>query len=187
MDSVRHGVLHRLHGTGRNGKLYPGLWSECEQLDLPMERDYMFIPEDFDVPTRLEADGFVLEPLGPQHNDGDYAAWSSSKEHIHATPGWEQSSWPDGRDRDANRSDLERHANDFRNRVGFTYTVLDRVHRDVIGCVYIYPVPDSEVDARVESWVRADRAELDAELWRAVSDWIVADWPFATVDYAVRT
>ena len=41
---------------------------------------------------------------------------------------------------DENRADLERHAEDFRNRTGFTYTVLDPASRDVIGCVYIYPV-----------------------------------------------
>jgi hypothetical protein len=145
-----------------------------------------FVPEGFIVPTQLETEDFVLEPLGPQHNQSDYAAWSSSREHIHATPGWERSTWPDDRDLDANRRDLERHADDFRNRVGFTYTVLDRTHRDVIGCVYIYPAPDGGHDARVESWVRADRAELDARLWRAVSEWIADDWPFATVDYAAR-
>jgi thiosulfate/3-mercaptopyruvate sulfurtransferase len=31
-------VLHRLHLAGRDGKLYPGSWSEWEQLDLPLER-----------------------------------------------------------------------------------------------------------------------------------------------------
>jgi RimJ/RimL family protein N-acetyltransferase len=146
----------------------------------------VFVPTDFVAPTRLETDQFVLEPLSPQHNDSDYAAWSSSKAHIHATPGWEKSRWPDDRDIEANRADLERHADDFRNRAGFTYTVLDPVRSDVIGCVYIYPVPESDHDARVLSWIRADRAELDAVLWRAVSDWITADWPFASVDYAVR-
>jgi RimJ/RimL family protein N-acetyltransferase len=146
-----------------------------------------FVPEAFAVPTQLETDHFVLEPLGPQHNESDYAAWSSSREHIHATPGWEDSNWPDDRDLDANRRDLERHAEDFRNRGGFTYTVLDPGKSEVIGCVYIYPARDSEEDARVLSWVRADRSELDTELWRAVSDWIAADWPFETVDYAVRS
>ena len=31
-------VLHRLHLAGRDGKLYPGSWSEWEQLDLPVEQ-----------------------------------------------------------------------------------------------------------------------------------------------------
>jgi thiosulfate/3-mercaptopyruvate sulfurtransferase len=32
-------VLHRLSLAGRDGKLYPGSWSEWEQLGLPVERD----------------------------------------------------------------------------------------------------------------------------------------------------
>jgi len=32
-------LLHRLHLSGREGKLYPGSWSEWEQLGLPVERD----------------------------------------------------------------------------------------------------------------------------------------------------
>ncbi len=32
-------LLHRLHLSGRDGQLYPGSWSEWEQLDLPVERD----------------------------------------------------------------------------------------------------------------------------------------------------
>jgi hypothetical protein len=38
----------------------------------------------------------------------------------------------------------------------------------------------------VLSWVRASRAELDAPLWQAVSDWLATDWPFENVDYARR-
>jgi thiosulfate/3-mercaptopyruvate sulfurtransferase len=31
-------ILHQLHLAGRDGKLYPGSWSEWEQRDLPVER-----------------------------------------------------------------------------------------------------------------------------------------------------
>jgi len=145
-----------------------------------------FVPPDFDVPLRLETPEIVLEPLGPEHNERDYDAWTSSMEHVHATPGWEDSRWPREMTPEENRADLERHARDFRNRTGFTYTVLDPAGGDVIGCVYIYPLPDSDHDARVLSWVRASRAELDIPLWRAVRDWIAAAWPFGSVEYAPR-
>ena len=81
-----------------------------------------FVPGDFDVPQRLETPQFVLEPLGPEYNDQDYDAWTSSREHIRATPGWEDSSWPREMTPDQNRADLQRHADDFRDRTGFTYT-----------------------------------------------------------------
>ena len=92
-----------------------------------------FVPLDFEVPRRLETPQFVLEPLDPEHNDEDYDAWTSSGEHIHATPGWEDSSWPREMTLDENRADLQRHADDFRSRTGFTYTVLDPASGDVIG------------------------------------------------------
>ncbi len=144
------------------------------------------VPPDFDIPQGLETSEFVLEPLRPQHNEPDYAAWTSSLEHIAATPGFRNGSWPRPMTLDENRGDLERHADDFRNRRGFTYTVLDPSDRDVIGCLYIYPPKEGDCDARVSSWVRKSHAHLDAPLWRAVSEWLESDWPFTRVDYAPR-
>jgi len=145
-----------------------------------------FVPPDFDVPRTLETSEFVLEPLGPEHNEPDYDAWTSSLDHIATTPGFPWGSWPHEMTADENRADLERHADDFRNRTGFTYTVLDPGSRDVIGCVYIYPAREGDHDARVRSWVRASRAQLDVPLWRAVSKWLASDWPFGSVEYAPR-
>lgn len=145
-----------------------------------------FVPADFEVPLRLETDEFVLEPLGPEHNEPDYEAWSSSVEHIRRTPGWEASSWPDERSLEDNLRDLTRHADDFERRAGFTYTVLDPATGNVIGCVYIYPHKSEEHDADVHSWVRESRAELDVELWRVVARWLADEWPFERVAYAER-
>jgi RimJ/RimL family protein N-acetyltransferase len=146
-----------------------------------------FVPPEFGVPSGLATDRFRLEPLGPQHNEPDYEAWSSSLEHIRQTPGWEQSSWPDERDLAKNLEDLQGHAGDFERRKGFTYTVLDPATGDVIGCVYIYPDKTGEHDAKVLSWVRVSRAELDVPLWQAVGAWLEADWPFERVSYAERS
>ena len=148
----------------------------------------LFVPSTFDVPTSLQTADFVLEPLGPQHNDDDYAAWTSSIDHIRATPGFAEGSWPHEMTLAANRGDLERHAADFAARTGFTYTVLDPADGTVIGCVYIYPPrdPDDPADASVLSWVRATNADLDAPLWRAVTEWLDRDWPFVRVAYAAR-
>lgn len=141
-----------------------------------------FVPPDFTVPQTLEAPEFRLEPLGPEHNDADYAAWSSSKEHIHATRGFEDSSWPDDRTLEDNLRDLRRHADDFAKREGFTYTVLDP-GGEVVGCLYIYPAKDGLHDAHVESWVRATRAELDAPLRETVDAWLRKEWPFERFHY----
>ena len=79
-----------------------------------------FVPSDFEVPLGLETPRFVLEPLGPEHNERDYEAWTSSTEHIHATPGWGDSRWPREMTLDENRADLQRHAEDFRTRKGLS-------------------------------------------------------------------
>jgi len=145
-----------------------------------------FVPSGFVVPLALTTEQFRLEPLGPQHNDSDYEAWLSSVEHIHMTPGWETSSWPDDRSVVDNLRDLQAHAADFDNRAGFTYTVLNPATGEVIGCVYIYPDDSEQHDARVRSWVRTSRPELDVQLWRAVTDWLADEWPFERVAYAER-
>lgn len=157
-----------------------------------------FVPDDFAVPLELVTPEFRLEPLGAQHNTEDLAAWTGSIEHIRATPGFQGRSWPPvaGMTPEENLRDLCEHAEDFARRGGFTYTVIETASGEVIGCLYIYPphVDDSRTDAsgadvfnaEVRSWVRADRAGLDAPLYAAVSAWLAARWPFGRVDYAAR-
>jgi len=144
-----------------------------------------FVPDDFDVPTELVCEGFRLTRLGPEHNIADHAAWTSSIEHIRATPGFAGEKWPVPMTLEANLDDLRRHRDDFERRRGFTYTVLDE-HGDVIGCVYIYPSHQPTAGADVASWVCAARRPLDRPLWHAVSNWLESSWPFTDVRYAPR-
>jgi hypothetical protein len=138
-----------------------------------------FVPDGFDAPTTLGIGSVRLEPLGPQHNERDYAAWTSSMDHIRSSPGWGTGRWPHEMSLAENLGDLERHARDFESRAGFTYTVLDP-DDDVVGCLYIYPSKDDVHDALVVSWVRASRAELDGDMRAAVAEWLTSDaWPFS--------
>src|SRR5262249_28207258 len=141
-----------------------------------------FVPPEFSAPTEMTFGDLRLVPLGPQHNEADYAAWTSSMDHIRATPGFPDGSWPRPMELADNLRDLERHAADFRARRGFTYTVLDS-DGVVVGCLYIYPSKKDDVDARVQSWVRADRSDRDRPLYEAVRAWLASDWPFAAIDY----
>ena len=147
--------------------------------------DTPFVPLDFVPPEHLSTPTFVLEPLGPQHNKRDFAAWSSSIDHVRATPGFPDGDWPHEMTLDENRGDLERHQRDFAERKGFTFTVLDPEDGDVIGCLYIYPIKD-EAGAEVSSWVRAGRATLDVPLAEAVAGWLEREWPFERIRYMGR-
>ena len=142
-----------------------------------------FVPPDFEPPSELVSDAFRLEPLGPQHNEADHAAWMSSIAHVRSTPGFPDGSWPppEGMSLERNLDDLRRHAADFAARAGFTFTVLDPITGDVIGCVYLYPSKSPDADVIVQSWVRASHSELDVPLADAVAAWLTAEWPWRRV------
>ncbi len=156
--------------------------------------DQFFVPADFAVPGGLTAEDFRLEPLGPQHNDADYAAWTASIDHIQATPGFAGTGWPHRMSLADNLRDLERHAQDFAERRGFTYTVLSPAPatssaactstRRAAGA-RAAPAP-VDACAAVSSWVRADRAQLDPVLYHTVLAWLERDWPFHSIGYAPR-
>jgi hypothetical protein len=155
--------------------------------------DELFVPEGFAVPDGLLTEDFRLTALGPEHNEADYAAWTSSIEHIRATPGFGAGDWPHEMSLADNLRDLQQHARDFAQRRGFTYTVLGTGTGDVIGCVYIYPPGgqgsgDGErgPDASVKSWVRVSHAALDVAVHDAVAGWLERDWPFDSVEYGPR-
>ncbi len=149
--------------------------------------DDPFVPSDFEVPRAFGWSEFHLEPLGVQHNDRDHAAWMSSIAHIRCTPGFsldDEPSWPVAMTLDENREDLVRHTEDFQQRRGFTYSILEG--EDVIGCVYIYPSRNEGHDADISSWVREDRAHVDEAVREALGDWVEEAWPFANPNFAGR-
>jgi hypothetical protein len=148
-----------------------------------IDREVGFIPRDFVVPLLYVHPLFRIMPIGPEHNERDYRAWNSSIDHIRRSPGFEKYDWPREMTAEQNLSDIVRHAEEFRQRSGFMYTVMTGC--DVIGCVHICPA-DAAGRAKVFSWVRADKASLDGVLYRVVQKWLRDAWPFEGIVYASR-
>lgn len=143
------------------------------------------VPSDFEPPNPPDHRRFRFEPLGPEHNEADLQAWSSSIEHIHATPGFRPDGWPERPyTLEENLADLRKHRGHHERGIDFAWTVLDTTDSGVvIGCVYLKPDPTGAADAEARSWVRADRAELDRELREHLLPWFASHWPL-TVRYA---
>ena len=136
-----------------------------------------FLPDEFVVPIPPPHRDFVFEVLGPEHNESDLAAWSSSIEHIRTSPGWDNSTWPSRvYTPEENLADLCEHRDHHERRIDFAWTVLDPGSGEVIGCVYLKPPKDGPA-ARAASWVRADRPDLDEVLRAHLRAWWEKAWP----------
>ncbi|GIF17347.1 phosphoglycerate dehydrogenase-like enzyme [Actinoplanes tereljensis] len=184
LDVIYENVAAYLNGERRNVLNPVPVLTHTDRIKgMSVVTDNAFVPPDFEVPPGLSEDGLRLLPLGPEHNDRDYQAWTTSVEHIRRTPGFTEYPWPYDMSIDENLADLRQHAADFQQRSGFTYTVLSG--DELVGCVYIYPTKTPGW-AAVRSWVRHDRAELDTKLYAIVRHWLDDAWPFDGVEYSPR-
>lgn len=140
---------------------------------------YPFVPHDFDVPSKLEAESFHLRMLTVSDLVKDYDAVMSSRAHIQEL--WNGVSWPDGLTLEQNLIDLGWHQKEFQRRRSFAFTVTDPDNERVLGCVYVNPTRKVGHDAVIYLWTRPkDQTDLitpDA-LRAAVRAWLKREWPF---------
>lgn len=147
-----------------------------------------FVPDDFNVPVRLENEYFTIRMLTVNDVVKDYDAVMSSYEHLHLM--FPSSGWP-SKDLtlEQNLIDLGWHQKEFQKRSSFAYTVVKPDESIVLGCLYINPSGKEDYDSEVYMWVRESEYTngLDSILFDTVTDWISKDWPFRKVAYPGRT
>jgi Acetyltransferase (GNAT) domain len=138
------------------------------------------VPEDFVVPESLEHPRFRLRKLTIHDVDKDLEAIHERVLRDGTPDPWLETT------RDENLVDLGWHQKEFELRRSFVYTVVAPDESRVLGCVYLYPDEDADVDVRM--WVRRDawEAGLDPELEQAVKDWLEAAWPFEQIRFRER-
>jgi hypothetical protein len=144
------------------------------------------VAEDFQVPAGLVHPQFRLRMLARTDAEADYEAVMASQARLRAGS---PHGWPrDGFTLAENLADLERHEQEFHDRIAFAYTVVNPEDTRVLGCVYINPPADAgDHDAEVYMWVRDEHHPmLTAKLYAAVDTWLMDAWPFESVRY-IRT
>jgi hypothetical protein len=145
------------------------------------------VPENFEVPERLEGPGYHLRMLSVSDVDKDFDAVVESADRLRGLldPG---SPWPDGITKEEDLIDLAWHQREFTIRHSFAYTVMASDESRCLGCMYIFPSDRRAYDAKVFYWARSgpDAEARDEDLGRRIRDWLATRWPFASVAYPGR-
>ena len=140
-----------------------------------------WIPADFDFPKRLDLPtGHHLRPIKADDAEIDLPAVMGSRESLREIYG-EAWGWPpETMTVEADRDDLQHHADEMEAREGFNFAVLNADETELYGCVYIYPGGDDESDADVSWWLvdAAAGTELERELARELPIWFAEVWGF---------
>jgi len=142
------------------------------------------VADNFDVPERLNMDGFYARMLSIDDVDKDLEAVLANAERL-KSPNESNGGWPNNLTRRQNLVDLGWHEKEFMDRNSFTYTLFTNDDDKCLGTIYIYPTDRSEFDAKVEMWAREDTllGNVDDILFSSVKSWIENDWPFETVAF----
>jgi hypothetical protein len=154
--------------------------------DVILRKRLFFVPDTFKVPGELIKESFVLKPLRTIHAEMDYQAVMSSVDHLTGVIG--RGDWPGDLTLEENRYALAGHEWEFKNRIGFVYTVMNKSETEVIGCVYIYPSRLDDFDSEVVLWVTGKEFNrgTDDLLYKAIIDWMEKEWPFENIIYPGR-
>jgi len=151
-----------------------------------------FYPANAPVPAELHMADFSLIPLTPAHVALDYTAVTASREMLRQ---WSGSSWPsDDFSLDDNLQDLQWHDREHRERLAFTYTVLNPAQDECLGCVYIRPLSEilpaaPDYHAIVRFWVSQPQREgpLERQLLDALCTWFYSNaWAFERILFHTR-
>ena len=144
------------------------------------------VPDDFEIPIRLETSNFIIRPITVLDAEKDYEAVMESIDIIHKA--LLSNAWP-GKNFSVvqNKRELSEKESRFESKNSFTYTVLNLDESKVLWCVYINKGIGGP-DAAVFMWVRKSEYEndLDSLLEKSVRKWIAEKWPFEWVVYPGR-
>ncbi|MBD1915632.1 MULTISPECIES: GNAT family N-acetyltransferase [Cyanophyceae] len=142
-----------------------------------------FLPESFHVPAVVETARFRLRSITIHDAFKDFDAVMSSRDHLWNRFG-EIWGWPpEDLTIEQNIVDLGWHQKEFQLKSSFDYAVMSLDEARLLGCIYIDPPPQADVDAEVWYWARQSElaSGLEAEVEAFLLPWLRDNWPFSTI------
>jgi len=152
-----------------------------------------FYPASTPVSEEKRTSRLHLRPLRATDVELDYEAVMSSAESLRR---WSQSDWPtDDFTVAQNLTDLQRHEREHTERKAFTFTVLNPLGTQCLGCAYIMPLRPEEIPlcedavyaAAVGFWIRTSELanDLDQHLFATIREWFHAEWAFDCIVFTI--
>ncbi|MEM9385324.1 MAG: hypothetical protein AAGA68_09715 [Pseudomonadota bacterium] len=170
--------------TAGAGALALALLLLCQATSIATAQAAPFVPTSFTVPTNVTLGPYTLTKVDPRFSEQDYRALMRARHYIRRQLG---SEWPE---EDftiaASRQTLADDVLRFDARESFTYHVLQGAH--VIGCVYVLPPSNGEVDASLFVWTdptHLAEAQFD-DLREIVHRWLLVDWGLGRIDRSLN-
>ncbi|UCG00616.1 MAG: hypothetical protein JSW11_13475 [Candidatus Heimdallarchaeota archaeon] len=156
-----------------------------------------FYPENEIVPEKRQSEAFLIRPLQVSDVELDFQAVISSREKLlKRTAG----RWPKpGFTIKENLADLEYHEQQHKKRIEFTFTIMNVMETECLGCIYIHPLVKvlkssisenditsldiSDYEAWITFWVTPIAAEqqLDKKVIEELQNWFSKEWAFSKV------
>jgi len=154
-----------------------------------------FWQKEWTVPEYAEGNSLIIRPIESADTDRFFHSYMTSQKWLYDRLGW---SWPSQKSTpQQNETMVNYHLEQAKERTAFTYLVIDKTDKSIIGAVYMVPVAASRQErngisrnsynAEVSWWLLESAIDdnLHNDFFVLLKDWLEASWPWRQVLFPV--
>ncbi|WP_404397326.1 GNAT family N-acetyltransferase [Idiomarina loihiensis] len=154
-----------------------------------------FWQKEWAVPEYAEGDSLIIRPIESSDTDRLFHSYMTSQRWLYERLGW---SWPSEKSTpQQNETMVNYHLEQAKAQTAFTYLVIDKEDKSIIGAVYMVPVaasrqekngiPRTAYNAEVSWWLLKSAIDdnLHNDFFVLLKDWLEASWPWRQVLFPV--
>lgn len=154
-----------------------------------------FWQKEWVVPEYAEGNSVIIRPIKGSDTGRFFHSYMTSQKWLYERLGW---SWPSEKSTSKqNKTMVNYHLEQAKERTAFTYLVIDKEDKSIIGAVYMVPVSASRQErngissnahnAEVSWWLLESAIDdnLHNDVFVLLKNWLEASWPWRQVLFPV--